>query len=133
MHECISKQREKLEMNFRLTRRRLLVTGITSALFAVAAWAEQGQVIHFATPSSVTAGQTVAAQVQVNVAPMAVTFTSNPPGLVNYTVMVNSTNQGVSIPTNAAASAGSYVLVATPAGGGVSKSQSALVYSSGNN
>ncbi len=82
--------------------------------------------LEFATPASVTTGQNVSATVQVNVAPMAVLFTSNPPGLVNYTTTVTSTNQAVSIPTNAAAPVGTYTLVATPVGGGGSQSQSVL-------
>jgi hypothetical protein len=117
MHECISKQREKLEMNFRLTRRRLLVTGITSALFAVAAWAEGVQVIHFAAPESVTTGQNVPLTIQGAQAPTVFTFTSYPAGLVNYTATVTASSQVISVPTNGLAPVGTYTLIATPANG----------------
>jgi hypothetical protein len=111
----------KLKMKFRLTRRRLLVSGLSALVLASVAWANHQDVIHFVTPASVTAGQNFEASVQVNVAPMAVSFTSNPPGLVNYTTTVTSVNQAVSIPTNGAAPAGNYALVATPVGGGGSQ------------
>ena len=113
-------------MNLRFTRRSLLITGIITSLFAVAAFAEEIHVIGFASSASVNAGQATSVSVQVNQVPMSVTITSNPPGLVNYTAMVTSTTQSLSVPTNAGAPAGNYTLKAMPTAGGAGQSHSVI-------
>jgi hypothetical protein len=61
----------------------------------------------------------------------SVTFTSNPPGLVNYTTTVSSATQTVSVPTNGSMPEGTYTLKATPTAGGTSKTKNAVAVSSG--
>ncbi len=110
-------------MRNRINRRRLLASLAMGFVgIAGAAWAADQVIIHFTAASSVVTGQNVATSVTVNQAPMSVTFTSNPPGLANYTTTVTSPNQSVAVPTSSGAPAGSYTLTATPSAGGTSKS-----------
>jgi hypothetical protein len=110
-------------MSARLSRKRFVIAGIITTLFTSAAsvWAIDQHVIEFTSPPAIAAGSNLLANVSVNQAPMNVHITSNPPGLVNQTVTLNSTSATVSVPTDAGAPAGSYQLVATPVGGGGSQ------------
>ena len=111
-----------------------MVTRKKFGLFALAMLALGGvavagdrEVINLTTAGGVVAGSPLAASVSVNAAPMSVTFTSNPPGLVNYTTTVTSTSQTVAVPTSASASGSYYTVTATPTSGGGSKSAGVAV------
>ena len=109
-------------MSFKVSRRQFLpILGI--AVFSAAvAYAHDREVIHFAGASEVVVGQSVSVNIGVNEAPMSVTFTSVPAGLVSYTATLSSANATLSVPTNPNAVPGAYVLVATPTSGGLAKS-----------
>jgi hypothetical protein len=111
---------------FGISRRGAL--GVLSGLIVATgvAWAAEHVVIDFAAPPTVTTGQPIATTVQVNQAPMSITFTSNPPGLVSFATTVSSTTQGVSVPTSSAAPAGSYTITVAPSAGGTGKSVGVL-------
>jgi hypothetical protein len=112
-----------------LTRKKFGFVALALVVLGGVAIAGGSEVANFTTPGTVTVGQNVAASVTVNQAPMSVTFSSNPPGLVNYTTTVNSTSATVSVPTNGSAGEGTYTLIATPTAGGTSKSKTVLAAS----
>ncbi|MGC4046897.1 MAG: hypothetical protein QM758_24140 [Armatimonas sp.] len=110
-------------MKLRISRRNILVTGITTILLAAAAWAEEQHVIGFATANVVQAGQNLQATISVNQGGVNVNVVSNPPGLVNQTVTASSGSTTATLSTNPSAPAGNYQLIATPVGGGGSYAQ----------
>ena len=109
-----------------ITRRRFVVVGAISSLLVAVAYANEREVIGFTGGASAVAGQSYSAQVSTNEAGISVTFSSNPPGLVSYTTTISGTSATVSVPTNVNAPAGSYVIVATPTSGGVSKQKTVV-------
>lgn len=100
-----------------LTRKKLGFVALALLALGGVATAGGGEVANFTTPTTVTAGQNISAGVTVTEAPMSVTFTSSPAGLVNYTTTVSSASSTVSIPTDGGAPAGSYILTARPTTG----------------
>lgn len=121
----------------RLTKKSFLIA-CGSLLIIAAAYAAEEHIIHFAGPTSAKIGDPMSVSVQVDQAPMNVTFTSVPAGFVNYTTQVQSTNTVVTLPTISSASPGSYTVTAAPSGGGgtisrtVYASELGLELSSGN-
>jgi hypothetical protein len=105
-----------------VTRKRFFGAALVSAILAATVMAGHNEVSHFTTPGAAVAGSPIATSVTVNQAPMSVTFTSSPAGLVNYTTTLSSTSASVSIPTSGSAGPGSYTITATPTAGGTSKS-----------
>lgn len=105
-------------MKLRLSRRNILVTGITTVLLAAAALAEEQHVIGFAIPSEVVAGSNVQTTIGVNQGAVNVTVTSNPAGLVNQTISSSSGSTTTTLNVSPYASSGSYQIIATPVGGG---------------
>ena len=104
-------------------RRRFFVASVFLTTLATAAFAtSEREVIGFNGNGTVIPGQNLSAQVTDNEAGMSVTFTSVPAGLVSYTTTISGTSATVSLPTNGNANPISYYVVATPTGGGVSKS-----------
>lgn len=114
-----------------VSRRRFFGAAVVSAILAATAMAGHDEVIHFTAPGTVTAGQNLTAGVAVNQAPMSVTFTSSPAGLVSYTKTLSSATETVSIPTSATAPSGSYTIIATPTAGGASKAINAVALDPG--
>ena len=109
-------------MSFKISRRRAFSCLAVAVLTTAVGFAKDWEVIHFAGPSELVAGQNVSVNIGVNEAPMSVTFTSVPAGLVSYTATLPSANATLSVPTNPNAVPGAYVLIATPTSGGLAKS-----------
>lgn len=109
----------------RFSRRFALALLPLAALAAIAVAGEL-EVIHFNADPSVAPGQSFSAGVSVNQAPMSVTFTSSPAGLVNYTATVNSTSATVSVPTSSSAGQGTYTITARPSAGGAGKTKAVI-------
>lgn len=105
-------------MKLRLSRRSLLITGITTTLLAAAAWADGQHVIEFATPSVISTGSPVQTTIGVNQGAVNVTVTSNPSGLVNQTISSSSGSTTATLNVSPYASSGTYQIIATPVGGG---------------
>jgi hypothetical protein len=112
-----------------VTRKRFGFGLIALAVLALGgvAVAGESEVINLTGSGSGMAGESYTASVIVNQAPMSVTFTSSPAGLVNYTTTVNTTSATVSVPTNGSAGGGTYSIVATPSAGGASKSKTVVI------
>jgi hypothetical protein len=116
----------------KLNQKRLSAAFFALSLVSVASFAaNEKEVIGFVGASSAVAGQNLSGQVSTNETGMSVTFTSDPPGLVNYTTIVLGTGGTVSIPTNANATGAVYRIVATPSSGGISKTSNQIGVSPG--
>jgi hypothetical protein len=116
----------------KLDRRRLFGAIFALSLVSVAAFAgTEKEVIGFVGASSAVAGQNYNGQVSTNESGMSVTFTSDPPGLVNYTTVVPGNGSSVAIPTNPNATGTLYRIVATPSSGGVVKTSGQIAVSPG--
>lgn len=110
-----------------LTRKKFGLVALALVALCGVALAGESEVANFTIPTAVTAGETISAGVTVNQAPMSVTFTSIPAGLVNYTTTVSSTTATVGIPTSGNAAPGGYTIKASPTAGGTSKSKAIAV------
>lgn len=103
----------------RISRTRFVSVLVGLSVVSAFAYAKEREVIGIVGDTGILVGQNFNGQVSTNESGMSVTFTSDPPGLVNYTTIVSGNGSSVSIPTNPNATGTSYRIIAAPTSGGV--------------